>query len=121
MIVIDTSVWIDHFRQGDPRVALYASHLEIAQHPFVTGELAMGNLSTWRRTVDALSQLPQAEVLAPNDLLDFMETNRLMGTGIGFVDGHLLGSCAQGGHELWTRDRRLTEQAERLRLLHAPG
>ena len=114
MILVDTSVWIDHFRRENARLAVHASQVEIAQHPFVTGELAMGNLTGWRPTVDALQRLPPAEVVSHADLLDFVDEYRLAGTGIGFVDAHLLACAQSSSHLLWTRDRRLADQAQRI-------
>jgi predicted nucleic acid-binding protein len=114
LILVDTSVWVDHFRAADARLAVLASHVEIIQHRFVTGELAMGNLTDWRRTIDTLDRLPAAEVVAPSFLLDFVEERALAGTGIGFVDAHLLACAATSGHALWTRDKRLVAQASRI-------
>lgn len=118
MILIDTSVWVDHFRRTDARVALLASNVEILQHPFVTGELAMGNLRDWRDTVSKLALLPQAEVAPQDTLFDFIEARQLAGSGIGFVDAHLLLTCESLGLKLWTRDRRLAREADKLALAY---
>lgn len=114
MILVDTSIWVDHFRQANAQLAMRASMTELVQHPFVTGELIVGNLSPWRATVELLRNLPAPEVMNEPDLYSFVERNSLMGTGLGFVDVHLLGSCSLGGHILWTRDKRLEVQAVRL-------
>lgn len=114
MILVDTSIWVDHFRRADALLAMRASMAELVQHPFVTGELMVGNLNPWRATVDLLAKMPAAEVLADHDLHTFVERHALMGTGVGFVDVHLLGSCMTSGHSLWTRDKRLELQAGRI-------
>lgn len=114
MILVDTSIWVDHFRQANAQLAMHASLAELVQHPFVTGELIVGNLSPWRTTAELLRSLPAAEVLTDGDIFNFVERNALMGTGVGFVDVHLLGSCSIGGHSLWTRDNRLQTQAARI-------
>lgn len=114
MILVDTSIWVDHFRKVDAQLAVHASLLELVQHPFVTGELMMGNLSPWRVTIDMLQTLPAAEVVPDVRLAEFVEKCDLMGTGVGFVDAHLLASCKWGRHTLWSRDKRLALQAERI-------
>lgn len=114
MIVVDTSIWVDHFREANAKLAMHATQAELVQHPFVTGELMVGNLHPWRATVELLVSLPSAEVMADADMYDFAAMHSLMGTGLGFVDAHLLGSCVAGGHSLWTRDKRLEAQAERV-------
>ena len=112
MIIVDTSVWVDHFRSANGRLAVLASQVDLLQHPYVTGELAMGNLRGWRQVVDHLGRLPQAHPTSHMDMLDFVERHHLMGTGIGLVDAHLLSCAATFEHTLWTRDRRLAVQAE---------
>lgn len=114
MILVDTSVWIDHFRVANAKLAVLTSNIEVIQHPFVSGELAMGNLADWARTVARLGNLPQAEVLKRHAFIAFLEENALMGTGIGFVDAHLLAACMMSSHTLWTKDRRLAKEAKRI-------
>jgi len=120
MILIDTSVWVDHFRSANARLAVLASQLELVQHPFVTGELAMGNLADSRRTVDALTMLPPAEVVEEIQFLQFLESHALAGSGLGFVDAHLLACAVQREHIIWTRDKRLALQAQRLQVEFRP-
>lgn len=120
MILIDTSIWIDSFRIADPDLALLLAEGEVIQHPFVTGELAMGNLRGWRRTVDLLSVLPAAPQVDNAQLLDFVESHGLAGTGIGFVDAHILASAQAAQSPVWTRDQRLRTHATRLGLMWEP-
>ncbi|WP_062345889.1 type II toxin-antitoxin system VapC family toxin [Novosphingobium sp. CCH12-A3] len=120
MIIVDTSIWIDSFRAANPDLALLLAENTVLQHPFVTGELAMGNLRQWRRTVDLLSYLTPALRVTEDALLAFVETNGLAGTGIGFVDAHLLASAVHGKALLWTGDQRLAGHAERLECAWQP-
>ena len=114
MIVIDTSVWIDHFRREHTQIVMLLISGDLHHHPLVTAELAMGNLHNWRRTVTLLGQLPQALYVSQAEMLDFVEDAGLAGSGIGMVDAHLLASTRAVGGRLWTQDRRLFEQADRL-------
>ncbi|WP_298289240.1 type II toxin-antitoxin system VapC family toxin [Novosphingobium sp.] len=121
MILVDTSVWIDMFRAADADLALLLAEGRVLQHPFVTGELAMGNLRQWRRTVDLLSSLPAAPLVDVSDVLDFVEEHALAGTGIGLINAHLLATAKSAGVHLWTRDQRLIAHAVRLGLMWQPA
>jgi|SRR5690606_29972821 len=115
MILVDTSVWVDHLRKGDEQLAQYLNAAQVLAHPFVIGELALGQLSQRRRVLDALRALPQAIVATEDEVFDFIERHRLHGLGIGYVDAHLLAAAhLTPDTRLWTRDRRLHEAAERL-------
>jgi predicted nucleic acid-binding protein len=114
VIVVDTSVWADHLRAPNPALgALYAANAAV-MHPFVIGELAAGRMPHWRRTVTALRLLKRAPVVAEDVFYDAVVSHDLMGTGLGFVDLHLLISTLNiETGLLWTRDRRLAAQAQR--------
>lgn len=117
MILIDTSVWADHFRSSDKLLELFAVQGLIIQHPLVTGELAMGTLKDWPVTIDRLQRLRQTDRLPDPEVIAFVQEHRLMGTGIGFIDAHILASAASNeGVVIWTRDKRLKAHAERLGL-----
>jgi predicted nucleic acid-binding protein len=113
LILVDTSVWIDHFRRGvDDLVALIGEGRVLA-HPFVTGELAVGNLREWDDIVASFRALPCARLASEAEFLMLVASERLAGTGLGFVDVHLLVSCRlTPGTRLWSRDRRLAARAE---------
>jgi predicted nucleic acid-binding protein len=121
MIVVDTSVWADHLREPISALgALYAANVAV-MHPFVIGELAAGNMRHWQRTVSALRLLKRAPILTEDEFYDSIATHNLMGTGLGFVDLHLLVTTLNmEGGLLWSRDRRLTNQAQRLDCVYAP-
>ena len=117
MILVDTSIWVDHFRAEDTVLVglLYAGRVLI--HPFVIGELALGRfLHREERLVD-LQDLPQAMIVSTREVLYFVDRHRLFGRGIGYVDTHLLAAARLTlGATLWTRDRRLLAVADQLGL-----
>ena len=115
MILVDTSVWVDHLRAGDPQLATWLERSDVVMHPMVLGELACGNLRD-RETLLALwCSLPQLVVATDAEALFFLERNRLWRRGIGYIDLHLLASVSlHAGVRLWTRDKRLREAAEQL-------
>jgi predicted nucleic acid-binding protein len=120
VILVDTTVWIDHFREGDPRLADLLDRGEILAHPWVTGELALGHLRARSEILRLLGQLPQATVATAAELLGFIEGHELFGLGIGYVDAQLLAATQlTGDAQLWTRDRRLGAAAERLGAAYA--
>jgi predicted nucleic acid-binding protein len=115
LILADTSVWVDHLRRGDARLAALLDSALVICHPFVIGELACGNLSDRRTVLELLQDLPAAAVADADEVLAFIERHRLHGKGIGYVDVQLLASAAlTDGALLWTRDRRLRTVAEAL-------
>lgn len=119
MILVDTSVWVDHLRAGDAALGERLNHSQVLMHPFVLGELACGNLRSRGEVLRLLKALPQAIVASDEEVLFFIERNALMGRGIGYVDAHLLAAVALGGStQLWTRDKRLRSVAEALNLAY---
>jgi hypothetical protein len=112
--LVDTSVWVDHLRAGDPLLVDLLLEQQVLCHPFVVGELACGALRRRAEVLGLLGRLPQAEALPGEEVLTFVERHVLMGQGLGWVDVHLLASAYASGHVLWTRDKRLAAAAERL-------
>lgn len=92
MILVDTSVWIDHFRRADPALVGMLNDCRVLGHPFVTGELALGNLRNRDDILDALHGLPRANIATDDEVLLFILQGALSGRGIGYVDVHLLAS-----------------------------
>ncbi len=107
MMLVDTSVWIDHLRQGDAQLATALQAGQVRVHPFVVGELACGNLRARAEVLGLLQALPPILVATDKEVLFFMDEQALMGRGIGYVDVHLLASARLSGVLLWTRDKRL--------------
>ena len=117
MILVDTSVWIDHLRRHNKTLAklLYAGM--VLTHPFVIGELALGNLRQREVVLTALSDLPRASVATEPEVLHFIDQFALFGRGVGYVDVHLLAAVRlTPGAELWTNDKRLQGVAAHLGL-----
>lgn len=111
MVLVDTSVWIDHFRRNDPGLVSLLAGGEVLAHPFVIGELACGNLRNRTAILEYLSALPPACSATDIETFGIIENHRLWGRGIGWVDSHLLASTLLSGCELWTRDARLNHAA----------
>jgi predicted nucleic acid-binding protein len=121
MILVDTSVWVDHLRRRDAALARELDAGTVLVHPFVVGEIACGLLPRRAEILSLLAELPIASVAQHGEALVFIERHRLAGRGIGYVDVHLLASAALApGTKLWTRDRRLAVAARDLRLGHEP-
>jgi predicted nucleic acid-binding protein len=117
MMLVDTSIWIDHLRRSEARLLAALEAGEVLMHPFVVGELACGNLRNRRELLDLLANLPTAPMAADAEVLQYIERRKLMGRGIGFLDAHLLAATALGAPaRLWTRDRRLSVIATELGL-----
>ena len=117
MILVDTSVWVDHLRQGDNTLVGLLASGQVLAHPFVVGELALGNLQQRKTILASLQDLPQANVATDQEVVHFIERHALAGLGIGYIDAHLLASTQlTSGSLLWTRDKRLLRAAERLGL-----
>ena len=112
MILVDTSVWIDHLRVAEMRLAGLLGRCEVVMHPMVIGELACGNLQNRTQLLSLWRNLPSLGEATHHEALYFLEQNRLMGKGIGWVDLHLLAAVALSGDTLlWTRDKRLADLA----------
>jgi predicted nucleic acid-binding protein len=115
MVLVDTSVWIDHFRRGNPRLSAALEDQAVATHPFVVGELACGDLSNRHQVLDLLSRLPQATVATDAEVLALVERRSLMGRGLGYVDVHLLAAALLSPTvRLWSLDATLAKSALRL-------
>lgn len=122
MILVDTSVWIDHLRVGDRHLEGLLDRALVLGHPWVTGELSLGQLSRRQEVLALLSSLPAATVVTPDEMLGFVERNALHGLGVGYVDVQLLAAARVTPQaRLWTRDRRLHRAAEQLGVAADPS
>jgi len=120
VILVDTSVWVDHLRVGSERLIALLNGGEVLGHPFVMGELALGNLRGQDIFLTALGALPQVVVASDEEVLHLIDRQTLFGRGIGYVDAHLLAAARlTAGTRLWTRDRRLQAVATHLGLAAA--
>ncbi len=118
MILVDTSVWVDHLRVGEPEMVHLLDHGLVLAHPWVTGELALGHLSQRQDILGLLAGLPSAEIATDAEVLGLIEAEQLYGLGIGYVDAHLLAATRlTADARMWTADKRLAMVARRLDLL----
>ena len=118
MILVDTSVWVDHLRAGERALVHLLDHGLVLAHPWVTGELALGHLSQRQDILRLLTGLPSAEIATDAEVLALIEAEQLYGLGIGYVDAQLLAATRlTADTRLWTADKRLAVVARRLNLL----
>jgi predicted nucleic acid-binding protein len=118
VILVDTSVWVDHLRAGEPALVHLLNHGLVLAHPWVTGELALGHLSQRQDILGLLTGLPSVEIATDAEVLGLIEAEQLYGLGIGYVDAQLLAATRlTADARLWTADKRLAVVARRLRLL----
>jgi predicted nucleic acid-binding protein len=118
MTLVDTSVWVDHFRRGSPDLVEMLEQGKVLVHDYVIGELACGHLRNRQTTLDSLAGLPHARMATHREVLSFVQNHRLFGKGIGWIDAHLLASAESSGAQVWTLDRRLMRVAYPLGLSH---
>jgi predicted nucleic acid-binding protein len=112
MILVDTSVWIDHLRKSENRLRFLLDERQVLSHSFVIGELAMGSFKQRDVLLQGLRDLPRANVAFDDEVLQFVSGQALFGMGIGYIDAHLLAAVRlRPGTLLWTRDKRLREVA----------
>jgi predicted nucleic acid-binding protein len=116
MILVDTSVWVSHLRRGEARLAALLTDGLVLVHPFVIGEIACGNLKNRNTVLMSLQALPAARIAGESEVLHLVERHRLWGSGIGWIDAHLVASALLTGCRLWTFNRRLNAAARQLGL-----
>ena len=117
MILVDTSIWVDHLRKGDAAFAAALKANRVATHPFVIGELACGQLRARDQILSLLRSLPKVPTATDEEALQFLERRRLYGRGLGYIDVHLLAAASlHRDGRLWTRDKRLNAAAAELHL-----
>lgn len=112
MILADTSVWADHLQAAEPKMSEFLRDGQLYMHPFVVGEIALGYLRKRSTILRSLEFLPSIHVADPEEVVLLIERQQLMGTGVGYIDAHLLASTmTTSGCQLWTRDKRLGKAA----------
>lgn len=122
MILVDTSVWIDHIRRTDPGLSELLKHRRIYVHPFVVGELAVGSLGPKSEFLRFLQKFPEPTLARHSEVLTYISVNKLFGLGLGFIDTHLLAATQlTTGCLLWTRDKRLRQAANSLGIEYVPA
>jgi predicted nucleic acid-binding protein len=109
MILVDTSVWVEHLRSGTTELEILLNDGHVVCHPFIIGELACGNLKNRTEILTLLQDLPLASRADDDEVIQFIEDHKLMGKGLGYIDIHLLMSALLTRIPLWTTDKRLQE------------
>jgi predicted nucleic acid-binding protein len=116
MVLVDTSVWVSHLRDGNPELGSLLNSGEVLCHPFVIGELACGHLKNRTEILALLKLLPQALLADHQEVLRFLDDNKLVGKGLGYIDLHLAASCILTGVSIWTLDKKLAEVTQDLNI-----
>ena len=116
MVLVDTSIWVAHLRQGNTQLEALLNEGTVVCHPFIIGELACGAMKNRVQILSLLQSLPVAETAEHGEVLQFIEHNRLVGKGLGYIDVHLLSSAVLTGVPLWTLDRKLQQSSAKLRI-----
>lgn len=120
MILVDTSIWIDHLSAVDSHLSELLDGNEVLMHPWILGELACGHLANRRVTLESLQDLPEVSVAGDEEVRFLIEEHKLMGRGIGYLDMHLLAAVKLHRSLLWSRDKRLLKAAAELQVAHMP-
>ncbi len=118
MILVDTSIWISHFREGNSQLKELLLDELVVCHPFIIGELACGHLKNREEIISLLKFLPKARTVENDEILYFIENRKLMGLGIGLIDVHLLASSLLTNSLLWTADKQLSTVSSKLNILY---
>jgi len=113
--LVDTSVWIDHFRSNSSALRRLVDDDLVMCHPLAISEIACGNMKRRSAVIESLAVLPTAPIIEYQEVLTFIETHQLFGQGLGWIDVHLLASTMLQQVTLWTRDQSLRNAARRLR------
>lgn len=121
MVLVDTSVWVRHFREGDPDLKQLLNDGQVMCHPYIVVELACGNLKNTREIISLMQLLPSATLAHHEEVLQFIELNHRMGRGLGYVDVHLSASALLTGVPMWSYDKRLNEANEILGIRYDPA
>ena len=116
MILVDTSVWIDHLRNGNRQLVNLLNDGDVICHPFIVGELACGNIKNRKEVLSLMQSLPTAIQASHQEMLKFIEIKKLMGKGLGYIDAHLLASTFLSNVTLWSLDKKLSEIALRMKV-----
>ena len=116
MVLVDTSVWVAHFRDGKIGLESLLNDGHVISHPFITGELACGNLKERQTILSLLQTLPSAIIAEHEEVMGLIEKHRLMGKGLGYIDMHLLASAILTGVTLWTLDKKLHEVSLKMQI-----
>lgn len=116
MILVDTSIWISHLRDGNICLEELLNNGNVLCHPFIMGELACGSIKNRNEILSLLQSLPMARIVEHDEVLKFIENRKLIGKGLGYVDVHLLASAILSDSFIWSLDKKLNEIALELNI-----
>ena len=117
MILVDTSIWVDHLRNPEDGLTTLLNANDVLMHPMVIGELACGHMRNRKQALELWYRLPRINEAGHEQVISLIETHNLMGQGLGFVDMHLVCSVFNySGSQLWTRDKKLNGIANKLNI-----
>jgi predicted nucleic acid-binding protein len=119
MVLANTSVWVSHLRHGNSKLQELLEARKVVSHPFIVGELACGNISNRVEIISLMQSLPMLDVVENEELLLFIEHKKMMGTGLGFVDVHLMAAAVLAAIPLWTQDKKLKQACSQLNIDYA--
>ncbi len=120
MVLVDTSVWVDHFRKSDKELSQLLAETRVRIHPFVIGEIACGHMPHQREVLTLLHALPEVVAATSAEVLAFINAHKLSGRGVGLVDMHLLASVELTKSKIWTADKILSQIAHKLGRAYEP-
>ncbi len=116
MVLVDTSVWVSHLRNGNAKLADLLNNGDVVCHPFIVGELACGNLKNGAEILSLLQALPISIEAEHDEVMTFIENNQLMGKGLGYIDVHLLAAASLTEVPIWTIDKKLNAVSQEMGL-----
>ncbi len=119
MVLVDTSIWIDHLRKGNARLEALLDEGEVLCHPFIIGELACGHIVNRRQILAFLCSLPRAAAADHDEVMRLIDVHQLMGMGISYLDAHLLASARLSSVPIWTLDLSLHRTSAKLKVAYA--
>ncbi|MBI2860527.1 MAG: type II toxin-antitoxin system VapC family toxin [Chloroflexi bacterium] len=114
MVLVDTSVWVLHLREGNAKLEKLLNSGRVMCHRFIIGEIACGNIKNRTQILTLLQLLPLATQAKHEEVMEFIEANKLMGRGLGYIDMHLSASARLTGIPIWTLDKKLDETTREL-------
>jgi hypothetical protein len=114
MVLVDTSVWVSHLRDGNVGLEKLLNDGEVVCHPFIVGELACGNLKNRHEILTSLQSLPMTILAEDVEVLSFIENHQLMGKGLGYIDVHLIAAAVLTDVPLWTLDKTLDKITKKI-------
>jgi predicted nucleic acid-binding protein len=121
MVLVDTSVWVRHLREGDPDLKQLLNDGQVLCHPYIVGELACGNMKNRSEVLSLMRLLPLVTTAQHEEILQFIEFNHLMGKGLGYVDVHLAASALMTRVPIWSYDKRLNAASEVMGIRYDPA